>query len=411
MDVHITTYVVILQRFLEPQARLTRTQKYIETPVFKFLIEAGITMKNFPKRHSARFLLIVPVLILFWLGCSEENTPVAPVEDNQPPPVNTVDTIPPAGVTELVVKSPGVRSLGLQWVAPGNDGWLGKATEYDIRYSTEPIDPSNWDQALTQPKPPCPVAGLSVQKCRAVKLEPATTYYFAMKTRDQDNNESGISNLAYGTTIQETMPPSPITDLSVSETAEGSLMLSWTARGDDGDLGSASTYEIRYHTFSVIDATNWSTATQITNDLPPAPAGTKETLVVDVDFPERNHSFAVMIGDEVTNWSKMSNYALSLGSELYLWAYPRNVQKGDKVTVVFRAPGDQQVDIELFGAVGVCGTGVVTLFSGIPEAGIHTVEFDFYNRDTGEYWNPNWYQISVCINGERRDLNRVRFTQ
>jgi hypothetical protein len=46
----------------------------------------------------------------------------------------------------------------------------------------------------------------------------------------------------------------------------------------------------------------------------------------------------------------------------------------------------------------------------MPEAGIHTVEFDFYNRDTGEYWIPNWYQISVCIGGQRRDLNRVQFT-
>jgi hypothetical protein len=383
---------------------------YIETPVFTILVEVGIAMKKATQKRSIGFLLIIPLLILSWIGCSDENSPVAPVENNQPPPVTTVDTIPPAGVTELVVKAPGVRSLGLQWVAPGNDGWDGTATEYDVRYSTEPIDESNWDQALRQLKMPCPVPGLRVQKCRATKLEPATTYYFAMKARDQDNNESGISNLAYGTTIQESMPPSSVTDLEVSELPDGRLMLSWTARGDDGDLGSASTYDVRYHTYSVIDANNWSEATRVTNDLAPGPSGTKETLVLDVDIPERNHSFAIMVGDEVTNWSKLSNYALSLGTESYLWAYPQNIRKGDKVTVVFRAPGDEQVDIELFGAVGLCGTGDLTLYSGLPEAGIHTVEFDFYNRNTGEYWNPNWYQISVCIGGQRRDLNRVQFT-
>jgi hypothetical protein len=142
------------------------------------------------------------------------------------------------------------------------------------------------------------------------------------------------------------MPPSPISDLAVSEMADGRLVLSWTARGDDGDLGSASTYDIRYHTYSVIDERNWSSATRVSSDLTPGAAGTTETLIIEnIDFPERNHSFAVMVGDEVTNWSKLSNYALSLGSESYLWAYPQNIQKGDKVTVVFRTPGDEQVDI------------------------------------------------------------------
>ena len=292
-------------------------------------------MKKTTPRHSAVFLLIVPLLVLFGIGCSEDTSPVAPVSGNQPPPVTTVDTIPPAGVTELVARSPGVRSLGLQWVAPGNDGWEGTATEYDIRYSVAPIDESNWDQALTMPRMPCPVPGGTVQKCRATTLEPATTYYFAMKTRDQDANESGLSNMAYATTVQEGMPPSPVTDLTVSELAAGKFLLSWTARGDDGVLGTASTYDVRHQVYSVINASNWPEATRVTNNIVPGPPGTKETLVVDVDLPERNHSFAVMIGDEVTNWSTISNYALALGTESYLWAYPQNVRRGGKLTVVF----------------------------------------------------------------------------
>jgi hypothetical protein len=117
-----------------------------------------------------------------------------------------------------------------------------------------------------------------------------------------------------------------------------------------------------------------------------------------------------MIGDEVTNWSTVSNYALALGTESYLWAYPQNVRRGNEITVVFRAPGGERVDVELFDAVGNCGTGDVTLYSGTPEAGIYTVKYDFYDAETGKYRNPNWYQISVCINGERRDLNRVQFS-
>jgi hypothetical protein len=360
--------------------------------------------------YSARILLLIPLLALLWFACSDEGSPTAPVTDDDPPPVTTVDTIPPAGVNELVVKAPGVRSLGLQWIAPGNNGWEGTATEYDIRYSTEPIDESNWEQAGILPRLPEPVAGRTVQKCRAITLEPATRYYFAMKTRDQDGNESVLSNVAHGLTYQETMPPSPIEDLIVSEIEGGRFLLEWTARGDDGVLGSASTYEIRYSMYTVLDENNWLEGERIENNIVPAPSGTRESFIVDVPIPERNHSFAIMVGDEVTNWSTVSNHALALGTESYLWVYPQDVRKGDKVTVVFRAPGDQQVDIELFAMVSTCGTGDVTLYSGIPEAGIYTVEYDFFDRDTGKYWNPNWYQISVCINGERRDLNRVQFT-
>lgn len=355
-------------------------------------------------------LLIVALLAMLWAACSEDGSPTAPTTPNDPPPVTKVDTIAPAGVIELVVKAPGVRSLGLQWVAPGNDGWEGTATEYDFRYSTEPIDDSNWDQAPHMPRIPCPVEGRSVQKCRAIALEPATTYYFAMKTRDQDGNESVLSNVAYGTTIQESMPPSPVTDLEVSEVEGGSFLLTWSARGDDGELGTASKYEIRYSSFGVLTSSNWQEGIRVENDIVPGPPGTRESFVVDVPTPERNTSFAVMVGDEVTNWSTVSNYALALGTESYLWAYPQDVRKGESLTVVFRAPGDQQVDIELFSVVGNCGTGDVTLFSGIPEAGIYTVRYDFYDPETGKYWNPNWYQISVCINGERRDLNRVQFS-
>ncbi len=52
----------------------------------------------------------------------------------------TVDTTPPANVTDLSVSTATTNSLTLTWTAPGDDGNNGTAAEYDIRYATSNID-------------------------------------------------------------------------------------------------------------------------------------------------------------------------------------------------------------------------------------------------------------------------------
>jgi hypothetical protein len=368
-------------------------------------------MKLHRRRQTLVLLGLIPLVAALWFGCSDEDSPTAPVDINTPPPVVTVDTIPPASVNELVVKSPGVESLALQWVAPGNNGWEGCAAGYDIRYSNSPITEANWDQAFPIPRMPAPFEGGRVQKCRAIGLVPATSYYFALKTYDHKSNESEISNVAYGTTKQERMPPSHITDLLVSEVGTGMYLLTWTARGDDGVLGTASRYDVRYGTNGVVNESNWSTATQVSDVPPPKASGEPESLIVTVNHSDRNHAFAIKVGDEVTNWSEVSNPGLGLGRETGLWAYPENLQPGENLMIAFRAPGDQQVDVEVYYAMGQCGLGDVQLFSGMPEAGIYLVTYDFFDAEADEYLDPNWYQISVCVDGERRDLDRVQLAE
>jgi hypothetical protein len=333
------------------------------------------------------------------------------VDDDNPPPTTVdLESVGPASIDQLVVRAPGVRSLALQWVASGADGWDGIATKYDIRYSNSPITDANWDQALAIAKIPAPVAGRRVQKCRAIMLEPATTYYFAMKASDGHSNESELSNVAFGTTLQEHMAPSPINDLAVSEFSTGLYLLTWTSSGDDGVLGTATTYDIRYRRHGIISNTNWASSDPVTNTEPPKPPGEPESLLVAIDMPEWNHSFGIKVGDEVTNWSETSNPGLGLGANTFIWSYPENVTEGDEMTVVFRAPGDEHVQVEISYSVGLCGTGDITLFNGTPDAGTYTLKYDFYDFETQEYWDTNWYQVSVCINGERRAMNRVFFS-
>ena len=109
-----------------------------------------------------------------------------------PEPEN--DGIPPADVTDLSVSTTGTLAKAVSWTAPGDDGNTGTATEYDLRRSTAVITAANFGSA-TRVLISAPQAA-GTQECRLVTgLSSCTTYYFALKTRDNMGNWSGISNL------------------------------------------------------------------------------------------------------------------------------------------------------------------------------------------------------------------------
>ena len=88
----------------------------------------------------------------------------------------------------------------LTWTAPGNDGTIGQATTYDIRYSVAFITDANWAQATHALDPLAPQPAGTIESFRVTNLLPATTYYFAIKTADARPNWSALSNVAVKTT-------------------------------------------------------------------------------------------------------------------------------------------------------------------------------------------------------------------
>jgi hypothetical protein len=91
-----------------------------------------------------------------------------------------------------------------------------------------------------------------------------------------------------------------------------SVTLHWTAPGDDGSVGTATQYDVRYST-SAITAGNWGSATQATGETAPKVAGSSETFVVNNLVANTVYYFAIKTADEVTNWSNLSN-VVSLNS-------------------------------------------------------------------------------------------------
>jgi hypothetical protein len=88
------------------------------------------------------------------------------------------------------------NSANLSWTAPGDDGFTGTAVAYDIRYSTQSINESNWSSATQVIDPPTPAVAGTNESFLVTGLAPNTTYYFAVKTVDDVGQWSAISNIA-----------------------------------------------------------------------------------------------------------------------------------------------------------------------------------------------------------------------
>lgn len=126
------------------------------------------------------------------------------------------DVTPPGAVADLGVSQPGPQTLLVSWTAPGDDGASGTASFYDLRRSTSPITAGNFNSAAPVTPQPVPAAGGSSQSYVAQGLVSGTTYYFAIKARDEAGNWSAISNVPSGTTLADTTPPAAIQDLGAS---------------------------------------------------------------------------------------------------------------------------------------------------------------------------------------------------
>lgn len=107
----------------------------------------------------------------------------------------TPDTTPPAAITSLNTGTASSNSIQLSWTATGDDGVIGSASSYDVRYSTTSITATNFINATQATGEPTPILAGNSQSFFVNGLSPSTTYYFAIKSIDEANNTAAISNV------------------------------------------------------------------------------------------------------------------------------------------------------------------------------------------------------------------------
>ena len=102
----------------------------------------------------------------------------------------------------------------------------------------------------------------------------------------------------------DTTPPAAVSDLIAFHATGFDMKLTWTAPGDDGNTGTATSYDVRF-------GNNWNSATQVAGEPTPSVAGTAESMVIGVgDLPAyENVSFFLRVSDETSNESETSNVA------------------------------------------------------------------------------------------------------
>ncbi|MDD5688216.1 MAG: discoidin domain-containing protein [Elusimicrobia bacterium] len=219
------------------------------------------------------------------------------------------DAITPSAINTLATGVATSNSVTLSWTTVGDDGNIGTASVYDIRYANVSINESNWATATQCSGVPAPLVAGTNQSYTVQGLSSGITYYFAMKVGDEVSNWSGISNVVNkATNAPDTTPPTVINTLATGSATSNSISLSWISVGDDNNIGTASVYDIRYATFS-ITGSNWDSVgvTQCSGEPTPLIAGNNQSYAVQGLNVGITYYFAMKVGDEVPNWSGISN--------------------------------------------------------------------------------------------------------
>ncbi|MBI2037759.1 MAG: hypothetical protein HYT15_02405 [Candidatus Magasanikbacteria bacterium] len=104
----------------------------------------------------------------------------------------------------------------------------------------------------------------------------------------------------------DTTAPGVVSDLAASNPTGSSMDLSWTAPGDDGTTGTATSYDLRYSTSAITEG-NFASATQVAGEPTPSAAGSSNSMMVTGLSTSTVYYFAIKTSDEVPNTSGISN--------------------------------------------------------------------------------------------------------
>ena len=136
-------------------------------------------------------LFLFALSIVGLSACGSDDDPAGPGGSD------TSDTTAPAAVTDLQILTFDEAMATIIWTAPGDDDLDGTATEYQIGYAAEPITTASWSSCTMLSVCPAPTPAGSQQSAQ-IETPSVPDVYVALKTVDESDNWSGLSNVAHG---------------------------------------------------------------------------------------------------------------------------------------------------------------------------------------------------------------------
>lgn len=135
----------------------------------------------------------------------------------------------------------GADSVTLAWTAPGDDGTLGTAARYEVRMATSQINDASWNNATPVAGAPSPLPNGTRQGMVVRGLTRGTTYYFAIRSVDDADNTSALSNVVRWDWIIDTAPPSAPSGVNAALENGSDARVRWSANGEP-DLAGYTVY-------------------------------------------------------------------------------------------------------------------------------------------------------------------------
>ena len=89
----------------------------------------------------------------------------------------------------------------------------------------------------------------------------------------------------------------------------GTIDLTWTATGDDGTVGMATAYIVKYSTSFISTESEFNAPNTYAQSWSPSTAGMPESFTLPGFTTGQTYYFAIKVLDEVPNTSMMSNVA------------------------------------------------------------------------------------------------------
>ncbi len=189
---------------------------------------------------------------------------------------------------------------------------------------------------------------------------------------------------------------------TIAASATPSLTLRWTTPGDDGILGRATRYDLRYSTFPMT-AVTFATATVVKGLQAPKAAGVRDSFTVTGLTPGVIYYFALKTMDDASNWSHLSNVFLHAPSRLgvedvactFSFEPPWPNPASHSAHFAYTLPVDGPINIQAF---DISGRRMRVLANSSHQAGRGDTVWDLRD-DSGHRVNPGIYLVTLRTGG------------
>lgn len=302
-------------------------------------------------------------------------------------------------------QSGAANSRTLLWTAPGDDGTIGRAFQYEVRYATSPL--SGTADSATAAAWWSAAAPLPASRLRSPSLAGATdsatvgnltygaTYYFVMRAGDEAQNWSPLSNVATAS-LPACGAPSAAPQAFQAAEDSGRVRLTWAAATDP-----AATSLVIYRGPNPATLLPLATVTDPSaTDYRDTTTGVGQTYyyVAAWAAPCGPGPFTAAIsitrsGGAPGGGGSGGSGATTTALDHSIHAYP-NPSSGS-VNVVITVDGTQSVPARIR-VFDMSGRWIADVASGTFSPGKHTVTWQRQNRN-GQPVAPGYYEVLGTI--------------